>query len=87
MEPEYNDPRSASAQKLFPQPQRAGDRRERELRALAREGMPVIFESKWKSSIGPLTIWLHSGRWSNRKTGRSGKINSLSMRVLIKQVL
>ena len=60
-----------------------GVRRTEELRQLASEGVPVIFESRWKVKVGPLCIWLYAGRWINESSRRSGRINSLSMRLLI----
>jgi len=60
-------------------------RREQELRILAKEGMPVVFETRWKCKIGPLCIWPQSGRWWNEITMTGGRINSQSMRMLIEK--
>jgi hypothetical protein len=61
----------------------ASERRNKELNELTNEGLPIVPISKWQCRIGPLHIWPHSGRWLNEATGWRGRINSLSMRVLI----
>lgn len=65
--------------------EKAGTRRERELRSLAREGMPIHFQGRWKATVGALHIWSYSGRWFNEKTAHSGRIHLLSMRALIER--
>jgi hypothetical protein len=72
-------------QKQSERPESVTNRRDRELRVLLKEGIPVRFESRWKATVGPLHIWLRSGRWHNDKSGQSGRINSLSMRQLLTQ--
>ena len=61
----------------------ASDRRCRELYQLTQEGLPIRRVSRWQSRIGPLHIWPFAGRWLNTVTGRRGKLNSVSMKVLI----
>jgi len=69
----------------FRPPMAAGDRRNRDLHQLAGQGCPVVFVTRWRARIGPLSIWLYSGRWWNEATGRRGRINSLSMQELIRR--
>jgi hypothetical protein len=62
----------------------AAARRKRELHDLAREGVPVVFEARWKARIGSLSVWPYSGSWPNAVTGFAGKMHSQSVRVLLK---
>ncbi len=64
-----------------------GERRIKELRQLASEGVHITFESRWKARTGPLCIWPYAGRWMNERSGQRGRINSLTMRLLIRRFL
>jgi hypothetical protein len=61
----------------------AAERRMRELKALAAEGVRVRFECPWKARVGTLHIWPYAGRWLNEVTGEGGRINHATMRELI----
>lgn len=64
----------------------AGERRTRELKALAAKGIVVCFESPWKARVGALHIWPYSGRWLDERTGRAGRINRTTVRELIERL-
>lgn len=62
---------------------RAAQRREAELHELiAAGGIKAIHASRWHCQIGPMHLWLASGRWLNAETGQHGKINRMSLREL-----
>lgn len=63
----------------------AKERRDQELRDLAEAGVPVKFMGKYRRQVGPLVIWQAAGRWSNPATGRSGRLNKISMRELVER--
>jgi hypothetical protein len=64
----------------------AGERRTRELKALAAKGIVVYFENPWKARVGALHIWPYSGRWLDETTGRGGRINHITVRELIERL-
>ena len=61
----------------------AQQRREAELRQLARDGWPVQAETRWHWTAGDLDLWPAAGRWSNKRTGAQGRMYSTSMRELL----
>jgi hypothetical protein len=63
--------------------ERTSERRTRELKALAVEGVLVRFESPWKARVGTLYIWTHSGRWLNEESGHGGRLHGINMRELV----
>lgn len=66
-------------------PERASERRNRELQELKDEGFPIVRIDRWQFRIGPLRIWPYSGRWLNEATGIPGKLGSLPIRTLIRR--
>jgi hypothetical protein len=67
----------------MPKAEDAGERRTRELKAIATQGFCVSFEGPGKVRVGRLYIWPYSGRWTNEGIGQSGRIHQLTMRQLI----
>jgi hypothetical protein len=61
----------------------ATKRRLREVCELISEGVHVEYVNNWQVRIGPLHIWVASGRWMNTGTGVRGKLKSTSIRKLI----
>jgi hypothetical protein len=63
----------------------AAERRTRELKALAANGVLVYFEHPGKARVGALHIWPYSGRWFHETTGRSGRLHQITMKELIER--
>jgi hypothetical protein len=63
----------------------AAQRRTRELKALAANGVLVYFEHPRNARVGALHIWPYSGRWFDEITGRSGRIHQMTMQELIER--
>lgn len=66
---------------------RAAERRKREIEQLMREGLPLHCVDLHRCRIGPLTIFLASGRWINEATGARGRLNRMPMRELVSREL
>jgi hypothetical protein len=59
------------------------ERRIAELRTLKSVGFPIEFVNRWHVEVGPLHIWIASGRWQNAETRERGRICKRTMRDLV----
>ena len=67
---------------------RAAQRREAELHELiAAGGIKAIHASRWHCQIGPMHLWLASGRWLNAETGATWQNQSNVAARIVRAIL
>ena len=58
-------------------------RRKVELDTLEHQGVEVERLSRWHCRVGPIHLYLSTGRWMNERSNAHGKINHIPLRELI----